>query len=120
MNELKVQGIMMRDASEMIYKSYDDYINIFKMNKDPQADDWMATQHQQFNYKLTEILRRLKPNVQSTQSLSQAIAQLKTPIAQSAIALQARIDQVGKTKMTKSQIQEKCEMACGIFKTDKC
>lgn len=29
-NELRVQGVMLKDATQMIYKSYDNYINIFK------------------------------------------------------------------------------------------
>ena len=41
-NELKVQGIMLKDASEMIYKSYQNYVNIFKKKKDPHADAWLV------------------------------------------------------------------------------
>ena len=41
-NELKVQGIMLKDASEMIYKSHQNYVNIFKKKKDPHADAWLV------------------------------------------------------------------------------
>ena len=36
---------MLKDASEMIYKSYYNYINLFKKQNDPNADQWFQKQH---------------------------------------------------------------------------
>lgn len=41
-NELRVQGVMLKDATQMIYKSYDNYINIFIKQNDPNADQWFV------------------------------------------------------------------------------
>ena len=90
-NEIKVQGIMLKDASAMIYKSYDNYINIFKKKKDPHADDWMVLQHKQFNYKLDEIVRRFNRDLDSSKNLINAVSQLKTPIAASVTLINSKI-----------------------------
>lgn len=39
-NELKVQGTTLKSAADLIVKSYDNYINIFKKNNDKGADKW--------------------------------------------------------------------------------
>jgi citrate synthase len=100
-NELKVQGIMLKDASEMIYKSYYNYLNIFKKKDDPHADDWIILQHKQFNYKLMEILRRFKRDVDSTQNLITGVAALETSMQDSTTMLDAKIKQLADVKISK-------------------
>ena len=99
-NELKVQGIMLKDASEMIYKSYVNYVNIFLKKKDPHADKWMRLQHEQFNYKLQEIVRRLSRDVDSSQNLIKAVSLLKLPLGESAALLNTKINQKVEEKIT--------------------
>lgn len=39
-NELKVEGTMLKDASNLIYKAYSNFV-IFKKKKDSEADEWI-------------------------------------------------------------------------------
>lgn len=72
----------------MIYKSYYNYINIFKEQNDPNADKWFSKQHEQFTFKLQEILRRFSQDVPQSENLKQAVAALQDPFTRSVALLQ--------------------------------